>query len=126
VAKALLTANEKEFFLRLCKALPDCHILAQVSMGQLIATRKLHGDRSNEHLRARNRFSQKAVDFVIADSGLNVIALVELDDRTHQTERDRQRDNLTRSAGYTTLRYASRDKPTAGQIARDVRNVRDF
>ena len=125
VSKALLTANEKEFFLRLCKALPDYHVLAQVSMGQLITTRKLRGDRSNEHLRARNRFSQKAVDFVIADSDLNVVALVELDDRTHHAERDRRRDEMTRSAGYATLRYASREKPTPWQIARDVRNLRN-
>ena len=122
-AKALLTANEKEFFHRLCKALPNYHVFPQVSMGQLIATRKLQGDRANEHLRARNRYAQKAVDFVIADADLKVLALVELDDRTHDAERDRRRDELTRSAGYATLRYASRDKPTAWQIARDVREL---
>ncbi len=124
VSKALLTANEKEFFHRLCKALPDYHVFPQVSMGQLISTQKLPGDRSNEHLQARNRFAQKAVDFVIADADLKVLALVELDDRTHDAQRDRRRDEMTRSAGYATLRYASRDKPAGWQISRDIRALR--
>lgn len=54
---------------------------------------------------ARNRFDRKIVDFVLEDrSSGDVLALVELDDRTHSVARDRKRDEITRAAGYATIR----------------------
>lgn len=56
----------------------------------------------------RNRFSQKIVDFVIEDRATGgILALVELDDRSHDALRDRQRDAMTASAGYRTIRLAA-------------------
>lgn len=115
--KALLTENEKEFYLRLRAALPNYTVFPQVAMGALMAVSNLKG---SEALRARSKFSQKIVDFVVCDSNLRVLGLVELDDKTHSKEKDRARDLLTRSAGYWTIRYESRAKPSPSIIAADV------
>lgn len=116
--KPLLTANEKEFLLRLQRALPGLHVFPQVAMGALMSAKTAPGESA---LQARARFAQKIVDYVICDSQLNVLGLIELDDRTHQRDKDAARDALTREAGYWTLRYHSHAKPNEARIARDVR-----
>ncbi len=70
--------------------------------------------------RRRGRFDRKVVDYVVCDRRMAVVALVELDDRTHKRSRDRARDALTREAGHVTLRYASKGKPTPEKIRADV------
>jgi very-short-patch-repair endonuclease len=66
----------------------------------------------------RNRFDRKIADFVVCDSSkLEIVAIVELDDRTHSSAKDRYRDDLTKAAGYQTIRFQSRQKPTETEIA---------
>ena len=120
--KRLLTPNEVEFFHRLRQALPDYHVFPQVSMGALMSPGS--GVSKQDYLPVRNRFASKIVDFVIVDDEVNPVALIELDDRTHSAEQDARRDAMTQAAGYTTLRYQSRSKPTPDQIRRDVTRVR--
>jgi len=114
VKRAFLTENEKEFLDRLEKAFPEHRVMAQVSMGALMAPDVRGG--SGHYLAIRGRFAQKVVDFVILDDALEVVALVELDDRTHQQEKDAARDAMTAAAGYVTLRYQSREKPSPEAI----------
>ncbi len=108
--KPLLTANEAEFFHRLQRALPGFHVFPQVSFaafltddGQLFR---------NAQWAVRAKFDRKIADFVICERGtLNIVAVVELDDRTHNAQADRQRDAITKAAGYQTILYQSRRKP---------------
>jgi hypothetical protein len=66
----------------------------------------------------RNRFDRKIADFVVCECGtLNVVALIELDDRSHVAAADRQRDSITKTAGYHTFRFQSRQKPTEAEIS---------
>lgn len=104
VAKPLLTENERQFYWRLVRALPDHVVLAQVAMGALIGVAG-HVARK-DRWRVRASFSQKIVDFVV-DEGMRVVALVELDDRSHEAGRDRARDAITAAAGYRTVRFWS-------------------
>jgi hypothetical protein len=120
--KKLLTENEVEFFHRLRQALPDYHVFPQVSMGALMSPAS--GVSRQDYLPVRNRFAAKIVDFVVTDNELNPIALVELDDRTHSAEKDARRDAMTGAAGYTTLRYQSRNKPAPDVIRRDLARAR--
>lgn len=119
--KALLTANELEFFERLSEALPTYWVFPQVAMGALISVKGLQGA---EAFKARSKFAQKIVDYVVCDRNLTVIALIELDDKTHSKTKDAARDALTYSAGYPTLRYSSSAKPYPAQIANDVKRLR--
>lgn len=103
-AKTLLTPPEREMLELLEAALPECRIYPQVAMGALLAPTT--GLSRESHSRVRNRFSQKIVDFVAEDRDTGaVIALIELDDRTHSLARDRDRDEMTREAGYRTVRF---------------------
>lgn len=120
-SKAILTKNEIEFYNRLVSALPGYVVLSQVAMSALIEPRTSD---PSEYMRRRTKFAQKFIDFVICEPGnLNVIALVELDDVTHNEEKDAQRDAMTNSAGYTTIRWHSRRKPDREMIAKTIRQL---
>lgn len=113
--KVLLTDNEKEFFVRLVTALPEHIVFTQVAMGAILNPGVPRNDK--RFLQIRCRFAQKIVDFVICDRAtLNVIAIVELDDRTHKADRDQKRDIMLESAGYRVIRWNSRNKPAAEEI----------
>jgi hypothetical protein len=114
VRKDLLTTSEIHLLRLLETALPGHWVMAQVAMGALLQA----GENSSKRARAtRNRFSQKIVDFVIVSrKTAEVIALVELDDRTHRAAKDRVRDAMTLQAGYRTIRIKSRPLPTATSV----------
>ncbi|MBC8737328.1 DUF2726 domain-containing protein [Paraburkholderia sp. UCT31] len=122
-AKSLLTRNEKLFFEQLARALPSHYIFPQVSMGALMTAK---GGESGDSGKLRNQFNRKIVDFVVADSNLDVVALIELDDASHNNKRDTDaaRDRMTAEAGFVTLRYESRSKPTAEVLRRDILKLR--
>jgi hypothetical protein len=118
VKRALLTENEKEFLQRLEEAFPQHRIMAQVCLGALMAPAVRGGSR--DYLAIRGRFAQKVVDYVILDDAFEVVALVELDDKTHSVEKDALRDAMTAAAGYVTLRYRSRQKPEPRAIRAEL------
>lgn len=114
-AKQLLTENEKEFFHRLKRALPGYEVFPQVAMGSVLAPNVDRGDRRYHQI--RGTFSQKIIDFLICDGEtLKVVAIVELDDRTHNAERDEKRDAMLKSAKYRVLRWHSKKKPSEAEI----------
>lgn len=105
-AKPLLTDRERAARAIIERTLPHARVHVQVSMGALLQP-KGSFNRRDAH-KVRNRFSQKIVDFVIEDRATGgILALVELDDRSHDALRDRQRDAMTASAGYRTIRLAA-------------------
>lgn len=56
----------------------------------------------------RNTFDRKRADFVICEKSFKVVAIVELDDSSHDGKkaRDEKRDaKLLTTAGYRVLRY---------------------
>jgi hypothetical protein len=118
-AKPLMTAAELKTLGYLRSALPDAHILAQVSMGALIAPAR--GLNRSQAQSWRNRYHQKIVDFVAINPRTGaVLALIELDDRYHSARRDSQRDRITQAAGYRTIRLAADRYPTASSVREAV------
>jgi hypothetical protein len=112
-AKKLMTANELEFFDRLIQALPEYYVFPQVSFGAILQAdmpdpKQQHG--------ARLTFAQKMADYVIFDKKQNIVAIVELDDRTHNKQQDDKRDAMLKMAGYKILRYESKNKPSVEVI----------
>lgn len=102
-ARPLLTARERDVLVLIERAVPHARVYVQVAMGALL--RPVTGQSRFDWAGARNRFSREIVDFVIEDreSGA-VLALVELDDGSHDAALDAQRDAMTIAAGYRTLR----------------------
>jgi len=116
VALPILTANEAEFFRRLRRALPDAYIFPQVGMSALIGP-KSSGKKALADFR---RISQKRVDVAIYTAALELVAIVELDDRTHDAKRDATRDAYLQSAGIRTIRFQSRNKPDELKIRQAI------
>jgi very-short-patch-repair endonuclease len=120
--KSVLTDNETEFFGRLQRALPDYEIWPQVSMGALLQPRVSMSKRDSWRL--RREFQSKICDYVIAKKGVprgtGVVAVVELDDRTHDTKKDASRDAMLASAGIRTIRWESKQKPNESEIRQRI------
>ncbi|WP_374295361.1 DUF2726 domain-containing protein [Acinetobacter sp.] len=97
-AKRVLTMNEQPTFLRLKEALPEHHVLAQVSFNAFMTAKGYA---------TRNLFNRKVADFVVLDNKFNVVAIVELDDSSHKGKegRDAERDALIAEAGYKVIHY---------------------
>jgi very-short-patch-repair endonuclease len=106
-AKRILTDNETEFYYRLQRALPHYHVLTQVSFAAFLTSAQAH----------RGFYSQKIADFVVCEpQTMKVLAIVELDDRTHNAAKDAKRDKMLSSAGYRTIRFHSKRKPSETEI----------
>jgi len=115
-AKALLTANELEFLSRLEAAAPELRFFPQVAMGALLDPAVPRTERK-AYYRLRGMFSQKIVDFVAQRrTDGSIVAVIELDDRTHKTDKDARRDAMLKSAGYRTVRWNSKSKPDTAAI----------
>lgn len=119
-AKRLMTAREREVIAMIEASVPHCRVHAQVAMGALVDCKT--GLSPSQRTAVRNRFDRKVVDFVLEDrSSGDVLALVELDDRTHSDAKDRARDEITAAAGYRTVRLpAGRRHDAAGVRAQIV------
>lgn len=111
-AQAILTPNETEFFQRLRRALPEEYIFPQVAMSALIGP----VSQGKANLSDFRRIAQKRVDYAVYTRNLKIVAVIELDDRTHIARRDAKRDAYLRSAGIRTVRFESRAKPDEAQI----------
>lgn len=120
-AKPLLTENELEFLNRLEEAAPQLRFHAQTGMGAILQPAISKKDDARLFMSIRGTFSQNLVDFVAQkkDTG-EIVALIELDDRTHNIEKDQKRDTLTAEAGYRTIRWDSRKKPTIEEIRKTL------
>ncbi|WP_227108376.1 DUF2726 domain-containing protein [Chromobacterium rhizoryzae] len=102
--KTLLTQREQECFNRLTKSLsPDFLVFPQVAFSQIIDT---EGGSKFDNEGLRRTMSQKVADFVICKTDLTMIAIIELDDRSHigKEDKDRQRDSIIRQIGLMPLR----------------------
>ena len=118
--KKFLTANEVDFFSKLRQAAgPRWLVFPQVSMGALIDTtmKPAHSRYWDE----RAKFSGKICDFVLCDAvTLMPQIVVELDDVMHDFKKDMERDSLSARAGYRTLRFWSRNKPSVVELRRQL------
>jgi hypothetical protein len=109
----LMTDNELEFFGRLVAALPDHYIFPQVAMSALIEAAS--GDKKKAHS-DRLKVAQQRADYVVCTTAGDIVAVVELDDRTHSSAKDQLRDSRLEQAGIRTVRFQSRSKPTPATI----------
>ena len=97
-AKKPLTKNEQPMYFRLVESFPELVVLAQVSFSALM---------SSNTTASRNRFDRKTADFVLCTKSFDVVAVIELDDASHngKTKADGDRDALLKGVGYHVLRF---------------------
>lgn len=114
--KPLITNTESILFSRLLQALPNNHIFTQVQLSQLVRVKKGHSFKV-----WFSRISQMSADFVIADSSFNIVAVIELDDKSHYSNEDRQKadqkkDKALTAAGIKVVRWRCEVMPSVEQI----------
>lgn len=116
-SRPLMTDNELEFFSRLEEALPDCKVFSQVAMSGVLDVTLPSSHPA--YWRARSAFDRKRIDYVVyTRSVTRLIAVVELDDRSHESKRrqDSERDAMLAGAGIRTVRFPSHPRPSAKEI----------
>jgi very-short-patch-repair endonuclease len=111
-AKPPLSENEKPMYFRLAQAFPEHVVLAQVAFSALLKT---------QQRATRNKFDRKFADFVLCSKAFEVMAIIELDDASHngKEKEDGARDKLMTAAGYRVLRY--KRVPDVDVLLRDIR-----
>ncbi|WP_005547012.1 DUF2726 domain-containing protein [Aggregatibacter actinomycetemcomitans] len=100
----VLTKSETIFYKNLRKVLPtDYVIFAQIPFSCLLKPK----DKNNRALFWK--INQKRVDFVVLDSNLNTLYIIELDDKSHKQKQllDSNRDELFLNSGIPTYRFNS-------------------
>ena len=83
-AKKPLSQPEQILYFRLVQALPEHIILAQVQLSRLLGVKK-----GSNYQAWSNRINRMSADFVVCNKDSSIVAVIELDDATHQRE-DRQ------------------------------------
>lgn len=117
--KPFLTAVETQTLHYLESLFPHVRVHAQVSMSALISPAK--GLSRKAALWTHRRYGQKVIDFVFQDRASGEVRLlVELDDRTHNASKDRDRDRIMAAGGYPTVRLSARMRPTRASVVAAV------
>jgi hypothetical protein len=124
---ALLTPAERSFFGVLQQALAsDYQIFAKVRLADIV--QPVRNPSRSGRQSAFNRITAKHVDFVLCDPAqLQVMAVVELDDRTHDRFERGVRDGLVDSAladaGIPILHVPARQAYSPAQIREQLENL---
>ena len=117
--KRMLTQPEQVLYHRLVKSLPNHVVLAQVQMSRVLGVKK--GFRFHEW---NNRINRMSYDFVVCDKAATVIAAIELDDKSHESERRRDSDakksKATADAGLRLVRWHVKSLPDELTIQREL------
>jgi len=114
-ARAPLSRPEQSLYWRLCEAFPDHIVLAQVAIAQLLEVEKVPNRRA-----VFNRYRQLVADFVVCTRAFGVVAVIELDDRSHQNsgraDADERKSAVLAAAGLLLLRFHVHALPTVGEL----------
>lgn len=115
----LLSETEYKFFYLLMNSLPEYLIFTQVATDEILEVKS--NSRSHYHS-VRNRFNKTRIDFVVCTPSTEIIALVELDDQSHDDKKDDDiiRDYITAKAGYKTVRFDCRKLPDGNIIRQQI------
>lgn len=121
-AKNPLTAPEQVLYFRLLKAMPEHMVLAQVQLSCLLGVKKGSNYRS-----WLNRINRMSADFVVCNKDSSIVAVIELDDATHQRQdrqlADAKKDKALSSAGIRVIRWQAKALPDEVEIRAALRPV---
>ena len=114
-AKKPLTQPEQVLYFRLVKALPDAIVLAQVQLSRLLGVKK-----GNNFQAWYNRINRMSADFVVCNKDSSIVAVIELDDASHEREdrklADAKKDKALSSAGIRIIRWQAGAIPDEATI----------
>lgn len=110
-----LSEPEQILYHSLVKALPECIVLAQVQLSRVLGVKK-----GSNFTAWNNRINQKSLDFVVCLKDSTVVAVVELDDATHERASrqtaDANKNKALASAGVNIVRWNVKELPDEDAI----------
>lgn len=116
--KKPLSEIEQKFFLILKEALPEMIVLAQVGLWGIVDVKK--GLMKSERTKYENQIARQRLDFVICSQNFEVVAVIELDDASHQRAsnkiRDEKKDKALTAAGAKIVRFPVKGMPGAKEV----------
>ena len=114
-AKKPLSQPEQVLYFRLIQALPEHIVIAQVQLSRLLGVKK-----GNNYQAWFNRINRMSADFVVCNKDSSIVAVIELDDATHQREdrqaADAKKDKALASAGVRIVRWQAKSIPDIAAI----------
>lgn len=117
--KKLLTQPEQILYHRLVKALPEHIVLAQVQVSQVLGVKK--GWKFYEW---NNRINRLSYDFVVCTKDSTVVAVIELDDQSHEKASrkitDEKKNKASLDAGLRLIRWHVRSIPDEQVIRQEL------
>jgi hypothetical protein len=125
-AKRLLTEREQSLYQSLLNLYPSHRLFIQVALSQLVDVPEDHPNRQS----IRNRFSQLVADFVLCRADLSIVAVIELDDRSHRRadrqDADARKNKALADAGIRLVRIPAGRLPSEDTLrSLIVANKRD-
>ena len=113
--KKVLSPVEQQLYHRLVRAFPDHVVLAQVAFSQLVGVKK------GEYFTAIwNRYNRLVADFVLCTKDFRTVAVLELDDRSHDNparqDADRRKAAICEAAGIPLHRLNVNPLPNESEL----------
>jgi hypothetical protein len=114
-ARLPVSPVEQQLYRRLIDAFPQCIVLCQVAVSQLVSVMPGPGRQV-----AFNKISRLVADFVLCTADFAVIGIIELDDSSHATAHrqnaDRNKSEALSAAGYSLVRFQVSKLPTVAEL----------
>ena len=121
-ARKPLSAPEQILYFRLVKALPEHMVLAQVGLSRILGVNK-----GNNYQAWHNRINRMSADFVICQKDSSVVAVIELDDSTHERAdrkvADTKKNRALEAAGIPIHRWQAKALPDEASIRQALRPI---
>lgn len=119
-AKKVLTPVEQQLYQRLIRAFPNHIVLSQVAFSQFVGVKRGHNARS-----IWNRFNRLTADFVLCNKDFSIIAVLELDDRSHDSparhDADVRKAAILEAAGVSLHRLNVNPLPSEAELRDGIR-----
>jgi hypothetical protein len=114
-ARLPVSRVEQKLYRRLTDAFPDCIVLSQVAISQLVSVMPGPGRQV-----AFNKISRLVADFVLCTVDFAVVHIIELDDSSHaaphRKNADRNKSEALDAAGYSLVRFQASKLPTVAEL----------
>jgi very-short-patch-repair endonuclease len=114
-ARSPVSIVEQQLFHRLRDAFPQCIVLSQVAISQLVTVLPGPGRQV-----AFNKICRLVADFVLCTADFAVIGIIELDDSSHtaadRPNADRNKSEALTAAGYSLVRFQVSKLPTVAEL----------
>lgn len=121
--ETILTERERAFY-RILKPIADSlelQICPKVRVADIVSIKK--GTRDWQ--KWFNKIRSKHVDFLLCDYDMNIVLIIELDDRSHETERAKKNDALKNAIfGDRLLRIRSLKEDIESEIISALKKIR--